>query len=83
MLSKIARREGCGNLFAEGVKRSAEKIGGEAVKLRHLHPEGGIAPGARPQGALDGVYRYVPFQHGHGRDGRPSLHAAQPGPGRR
>jgi aldehyde:ferredoxin oxidoreductase len=32
MLKKIANREGCGNLFAEGVKRSAEKIGGEALK---------------------------------------------------
>jgi len=31
MLKKIARREGCGNLFAEGVKRSAEKVGGEAL----------------------------------------------------
>jgi aldehyde:ferredoxin oxidoreductase len=30
MLKKIARREGCGNFFAEGVKRAAEKIGGEA-----------------------------------------------------
>jgi aldehyde:ferredoxin oxidoreductase len=31
MLKKIAHREGCGNLFAEGVKRSAEKVGGEAL----------------------------------------------------
>jgi aldehyde:ferredoxin oxidoreductase len=31
MLKKIAHREGCGNLFAEGVKRAAEKIGGEAT----------------------------------------------------
>ncbi len=30
MLKKIAYREGCGNLFAEGVKRAAEAIGGEA-----------------------------------------------------
>lgn len=30
MLTKIAHRDGCGNLFAEGVKRAAEKIGGEA-----------------------------------------------------
>ncbi len=32
MLRKIARREGCGTLFADGVKRSAEKIGGDALK---------------------------------------------------
>ena len=31
MLKKIAFRQGCGNVFAEGVKRSAEKVGGEAL----------------------------------------------------
>jgi aldehyde:ferredoxin oxidoreductase len=31
MLTKIALRDGCGNLFAEGVKRAAEAVGGEAV----------------------------------------------------
>lgn len=30
MLRKIAHREGCGDLFAEGTKRSAERVGGEA-----------------------------------------------------
>jgi aldehyde:ferredoxin oxidoreductase len=30
MLRKIANREGCGVLFAEGTKRSAEQVGGEA-----------------------------------------------------
>ena len=30
LLKKIAHREGCGDLFAEGTKRSAERIGGEA-----------------------------------------------------
>ncbi len=30
MLKRIAHREGCGDLFAEGVKRAAEKIGGAA-----------------------------------------------------
>ena len=33
MLRKIAHREGCGDLFADGVKRSAEKVGGEAQRL--------------------------------------------------
>jgi aldehyde:ferredoxin oxidoreductase len=32
MLKKIAYREGVGNLFAEGLKRVAEKFGGEAQK---------------------------------------------------
>ncbi|MDO8568142.1 MAG: aldehyde ferredoxin oxidoreductase C-terminal domain-containing protein, partial [Dehalococcoidales bacterium] len=31
MLRKIARREGFGNVLAEGIKRAAEQIGGEAV----------------------------------------------------
>lgn len=30
ILRKIAHREGCGDLFAEGTKRSAERVGGEA-----------------------------------------------------
>jgi aldehyde:ferredoxin oxidoreductase len=30
MLKKIAHREGCGDFFADGVKRSAERVGGEA-----------------------------------------------------
>ncbi len=32
MLRKIATREGFGNVLAEGIKRAAEKIGGEALK---------------------------------------------------
>ncbi len=32
MLRKIAYREGCGNIFAEGLKRVAERFGGEAQK---------------------------------------------------
>ncbi len=31
LLKKIANREGCGEWLAEGVKRAAEKLGGEAV----------------------------------------------------
>lgn len=31
MLKKIANREGCGQLFGDGVKRSAEKVGGAAL----------------------------------------------------
>jgi aldehyde:ferredoxin oxidoreductase len=32
MLHKVARREGFGNILAEGIKRAAEQIGGEALK---------------------------------------------------
>ncbi len=31
MLKKIAHREGCGNMLADGVKRASEKTGGEAA----------------------------------------------------
>ena len=33
MLNKIATRDGIGDLLAEGVKRTAERIGGEAADL--------------------------------------------------
>ena len=33
LIVKIAKREGIGNLLAEGVKRSAEAIGGEALNI--------------------------------------------------
>ncbi len=33
MVSKIGKREGVGDLLAEGVRRAAEKFGGNAVKL--------------------------------------------------
>jgi aldehyde:ferredoxin oxidoreductase len=32
MLDKIAHRDGCGAIFAEGVKKASEKFGGEAYK---------------------------------------------------
>jgi aldehyde:ferredoxin oxidoreductase len=33
MLTKIAHREGCGDFWAEGIKRCAESLGGEAQKV--------------------------------------------------
>lgn len=43
MLHKIARRKGFGNVLAEGVKRAAEHIGGEALK-RAVYIQKGHAP---------------------------------------
>jgi aldehyde:ferredoxin oxidoreductase len=43
MLKKIGHREGCGNLFAEGVKRAAEKIGGETLKCA-IYTQKGASP---------------------------------------
>ncbi len=45
MLKKISRREGIGDLLAEGVKRASEKVGGEAAKMGvYVHK------GATPRG---------------------------------
>ncbi len=43
MLHKVARREGFGNILAEGIKRSAELIGGEALKYA-VYIQKGHAP---------------------------------------
>ena len=45
MLEKISRREGIGNLLAEGVKRASEEIGGEAAKMGIY-----VLKGATPRG---------------------------------
>jgi aldehyde:ferredoxin oxidoreductase len=43
MLKKIANREGCGKMFAEGVKRSAEKLGPEVMGLA-VYTQKGASP---------------------------------------
>jgi aldehyde:ferredoxin oxidoreductase len=43
MLNKIARREGFGNILAEGVMRASQKIGGETTKLA-IHTLKGNTP---------------------------------------
>jgi aldehyde:ferredoxin oxidoreductase len=43
MLDKIAHRDGCGNIFAEGVKRSAEKYGGNAMNCA-IYTQKGASP---------------------------------------
>jgi aldehyde:ferredoxin oxidoreductase len=45
MLEKISRREGIGNLLAEGVKRASEEIGGEAPQMGIY-----VLKGATPRG---------------------------------
>jgi aldehyde:ferredoxin oxidoreductase len=45
LLGKISRREGIGNLLAEGVKRASEQIGGEAARLGVY-----VLKGATPRG---------------------------------
>jgi aldehyde:ferredoxin oxidoreductase len=45
LLEKISRREGVGNLLAEGVKRASEEIGGEAKEMGVY-----VMTGATPRG---------------------------------
>jgi aldehyde:ferredoxin oxidoreductase len=45
LLEKISRRDGIGDLLAEGVKRASERIGGEAAKLGVY-----VLKGATPRG---------------------------------
>jgi aldehyde:ferredoxin oxidoreductase len=45
MLERIGRREGVGNLLAEGVKRASEQIGGDAPKMGVY-----VLKGATPRG---------------------------------
>ena len=43
MLKRIAHRQGSGNIWAEGVKRAAEKIGGEAMNCA-IYTQKGASP---------------------------------------
>ncbi len=43
LLGKIARRDGFGDILAEGIKRSAERLGGEALK-HAVYTQKGHAP---------------------------------------
>jgi aldehyde:ferredoxin oxidoreductase len=45
LLEKISRREGIGNLLAEGVKRASEEVGGDAPKMGVY-----VQKGATPRG---------------------------------
>lgn len=45
MLRRIAHRRGCGDVFADGVKRAAEKIGGEALNCAVFTKKGATPRG--------------------------------------
>jgi len=49
LIEKIARREGIGDLLAEGVRRAAEHLGGEAPTFA-MHSKGLETPGYEPRG---------------------------------
>jgi len=50
LVKKIATREGIGNILAEGTKRAAQKIGGDAHKYA-MHVKGLELPAYDPRGA--------------------------------
>jgi len=51
LLQKIAKREGCGELFAGGVKRAAERLGGEALNMA-IHSKKGNTPRSHDHRAM-------------------------------
>ncbi len=69
LLRKIAYREGVGDLLAEGSKRAAERIGGEAPKYA-MHVKGLEFPGYDPRGlkamGLNYMTAYTGADHSRG-----------------
>jgi len=51
LLERIARRQGIGDLLAEGVRRAAEHLGGDAARYA-MHVKGLEVPGYDPRGAF-------------------------------
>jgi aldehyde:ferredoxin oxidoreductase len=58
LIKKIARREGIGNLLAEGTRRVAEKIGHDASDYA-INVKGLELPAYEPRGAKTHGYNYV------------------------
>jgi aldehyde:ferredoxin oxidoreductase len=70
LIEKIGKREGFGNLLAEGVSRAAEKLGGEAPSYA-MHIKGLELPGYDPRGvkgyALSMATSNIGGSHMYGR----------------
>ena len=79
MIERIARRQGFGNLLAEGSKRAAEVIGGDARSFHHggERPGTGHARAAREIQCGHGLCHFGNWRRSPGGDARP--HAAKPG----
>ncbi len=63
LVRKIAYREGVGDLLAEGVKRAAEALGGEALKLA-MHVKGMELPGYDPRASWGMALAYATADRG-------------------
>ncbi len=72
LTEKIARREGLGNILADGVKRAADKIGKGAAQYA-IHFQGQEIPAHDPKAGktFGGTYRLdaTPARHTQGGDG--------------
>ena len=63
LLEKIARRQGIGNLLAEGSRKAAEAIGGEAPELA-IHAKGMELPGYDPRSSWGMALAYATADRG-------------------
>jgi aldehyde:ferredoxin oxidoreductase len=72
MMEKMAKREGFGDIIADGVKKAAERIGGEAGK-HAIHIQGQEVPGHNPIGSYHWPATYIasttPARHTQGSEG--------------
>ncbi len=75
MLKKIAHREGCGDFFADGVKRCAEKVGGEAQDCAVYTLKGATPRGHDHRGHWLEFIDTCLSNTGTVETARPSLHA--------
>jgi aldehyde:ferredoxin oxidoreductase len=72
MLEKMAKREGFGDIIADGVKKAAERIGGDAAKYA-IHIQGQEVPGHSPIANYHWPTTYIasttPARHTQGSEG--------------
>ena len=75
LLKKIAFRQGCGDIFADGAVSLSKKIGGEAVKIP-LHVKGLDIPAHDPRGRYAGKSWLL--QYATGNRGACHIHPQEP-----
>jgi aldehyde:ferredoxin oxidoreductase len=72
MMEKMAKRDGFGDIIADGIKKAAERIGGEAGKCA-IHIQGQEVPGHNPIGSYHWPATYIasttPARHTQGSEG--------------
>jgi aldehyde:ferredoxin oxidoreductase len=72
MMEKMAKREGFGDIIADGVRKAAERIGGDAAKYA-IHIQGQEVPGHNPIASYHWPATYIanatPARHTQGSEG--------------